>query len=60
MTPLFAYTGYWIALLDPTDSLNSKAIALSRVHATRTVITSEMVAYDKHFEQAGYRPLLRL
>jgi uncharacterized protein len=55
MIPLFADTGYWIALLDPTDSLNPKAIALSRIHATRTVITSEMVLTEvlNHFSKHG-------
>ena len=55
MNPLFADTGYWIALLDPNDSLNSKAIELSRVHSGRTVITSEMVLTEvlNHFSKHG-------
>jgi predicted nucleic acid-binding protein len=46
MKTVFAETGYWIALLDPQDTLHSKAI-------------NGAFAYDKHFEQAGFIALLR-
>jgi uncharacterized protein len=55
MTLLFADTGYWIALLDPQDSLNGKAKALSRAHFQATVMTSEMVLTEvlNHFSKRG-------
>jgi uncharacterized protein len=55
MTLLFADTGYWIALLDPQDSLNDKAKALSREHFQATVMTSEMVLTEvlNHFSKRG-------
>lgn len=42
-------------MLDPTDSLNPKAIALSRLHSTRTVVTSEMILTEvlNHFSKHG-------
>jgi uncharacterized protein len=55
MTFMFADTGYWIALLDPQDSLNDKAKALSRAHFQATVMTSEMVLTEvlNHFSKRG-------
>jgi uncharacterized protein len=55
MTLLFADTGYWIALLDPQDSLNDKAKALSQAHFQATVMTSEMVLTEvlNHFSKRG-------
>lgn len=43
MTPVFADTGYWIALLAPGDSLHAKAVALTETLGRRTIVTSEMV-----------------
>ncbi len=55
MTLLFADTGYWIALLDPQDSLNERAKALSREYSQATVMTSEMVLTEvlNHFSKRG-------
>jgi uncharacterized protein len=55
MTLLFADTGYWIALLDPQDSLNERAKGLSREYSQATVMTSEMVLTEvlNHFSKRG-------
>jgi uncharacterized protein len=55
MTLLFADTGYWIALLDPQDTLNDKAKTLSRERFRATVMTSEMVLTEvlNHFSKRG-------
>jgi predicted nucleic acid-binding protein len=43
MKRVFADTGYWIALLDPQDTLHSKAINLSITFTQVQIYTSEMV-----------------
>jgi uncharacterized protein len=43
MNTIFADTGYWIALLDPQDTLHQKAINQSIAHAQAQIYTSEMV-----------------
>ncbi len=55
MTMYFADTGYWIALLDPQDTLNSKAVQYSTSLAHATVYTSEMVLTEflNHFAKRG-------
>jgi len=40
---VFADTGYWVALLDPNDSLHEKAIATSRELGKFRQLTTEMV-----------------
>jgi len=43
MRVVFADAGYWIALLNPRDSLHSKAIAISKTLKECRIVTSEMV-----------------
>ncbi len=75
MRKIFADTGYWIALLNPDDALHQKARSLTislknvPIVSSETDCTSfqimqqqnilEALAYDKHFEQAGFVALLR-
>jgi predicted nucleic acid-binding protein len=43
MRAIFADTSYWIALLNPKDSLHKKARSFSEALGSRRVVTSEMV-----------------
>lgn len=43
MPEVFADTGYWIALLNPGDSLNARARELSSAQQNQTIVTTEMV-----------------
>ena len=43
MPEVFADTGYWIALLNRNDSLNTKARELSVTLQDTTIVTTEMV-----------------
>lgn len=55
MKIVFADTGYWIALLDPQDTLHAKAINLSITLAQGQICTSEMVLTEvlNHFSKRG-------
>ncbi len=55
MRMVFADTGYWIALFDPHDTLNSKAIECSKILINMTIHTSEMVLTEflNHFAKRG-------
>ena len=55
MKTVFADTGYWIALLDPQDTLPSKAINLSITFTQVQIYTSEMVLTEilNHFSKRG-------
>jgi uncharacterized protein len=55
MKIVFADTGYWIALLDPQDTLHQKAIDLSITLAQGKICTSEMVLTEvlNHFSKRG-------
>ncbi|MGB0563368.1 MAG: hypothetical protein ACPGVO_16420 [Spirulinaceae cyanobacterium] len=55
MKTVFADTGYWIALLDPQDTLHPKAIQCSTSLVQATVYTSEMVLSEflNHFAKRG-------
>ena len=55
MKTVFADTGYWIALLDPQDTLHSKAINLSITFTQVQIVTSEMVltVILNHFSKRG-------
>jgi uncharacterized protein len=55
MKIVFADTGYWIALLDPQDTLHQKAINLSITLAQGKICTSEMVLTEvlNHFSKRG-------
>ncbi len=43
MSTVFADTGFWIALLNPRDSLHEKACELDASPGIRDIITTEMV-----------------
>lgn len=43
MTVIFADTGYWIALVDPQDSLHQRATSLTTALTPARIVTSEMV-----------------
>ncbi|MGP1371531.1 MAG: type II toxin-antitoxin system VapC family toxin [Almyronema sp.] len=55
MKIVFADTGYWIALLDPQDSLHSKVIEISLTLEQDQIYTSEMVLTEvlNHFSKQG-------
>lgn len=55
MKKVFADTGYWIALLDPQDTLHSKAIAISLTLAQGQIYTTEMIFTEvlNHFSKRG-------
>jgi predicted nucleic acid-binding protein len=55
MKTVFADTGYWIALLDPQDTLHQKAIDLSIALAKGRICTSEVVFTEvlKHIAKRG-------
>lgn len=46
MTAVFADASYWIALLNPRDSLHSKASTLSTFLRRTQIVTSEMVLIE--------------
>ena len=56
MKTVFADTGYWIALLDPQDTLRPKALELSLSLAEATILTSEMILTEvlNHFAKRGH------
>ena len=45
---VFADTGFWIARLSPLDQLHPRARGIKSA-----------LAHDHHFEQAGFKALLR-
>lgn len=55
MKTIFADTGYWIALLDPQDTLHQNAMQLSIALAQEQICTSEMVFTEvlNHFAKRG-------
>jgi len=55
MKTVFADTGYWIALLDPQDTLHAKAIQCSKSLPQVIIYTSEMVLTEflNHFAKRG-------
>jgi uncharacterized protein len=46
VNPIFADTGYFIALLNPGDQLHSKALHLAQVLAQQTILTSDLVLVE--------------
>ena len=55
MRSVFADTGYWIALFDPHDTLNPKAVECSKILTNTNIHTSEMVLTEflNHFAKRG-------
>jgi uncharacterized protein len=43
MPSLFADTGYWIALINPRDSLHDKAITVGKQLGSSAIVSSDMV-----------------
>lgn len=69
MIKVFADTSYWIALLNPHDSLHRKAMALGKSLSSAKVVTSEMVlaeflnafsGFGSHFRGAAAEVVIRL
>jgi predicted nucleic acid-binding protein len=46
MKRVFADTGYWVALLNPSDDLNAKAMEVSRRLGAARIYTTEMVLVE--------------
>jgi predicted nucleic acid-binding protein len=59
MTAIFADTSYWIALLNPQDSLHSKAAKLSIFLRRTRILTSEMVLVELLNDFSGRGPSFR-
>jgi uncharacterized protein len=57
MRPVFADTGYWVAIINRHDGLHQKAIAVST--QLRPIVTSEMVLVEVLNTFSGYGPQLR-
>jgi uncharacterized protein len=55
MKTVFADTGYWIALLDPQDTLHQNAVSLSVSLAQDQICIGEMVLTEvlNHFSKRG-------
>jgi hypothetical protein len=55
MKRVFADTSYWIAHLNPADSLHSAARRAARAHAASIIVTGEMVSTEvlNAFSDAG-------
>jgi predicted nucleic acid-binding protein len=55
MKTVFADTGYWIALLDPQDTLHPKAITITLALSQAQICTSEMVLTEvlNYFAKRG-------
>ncbi len=59
MTPVFADTSFWVAIINPTDQLHAKAREVRRRLAGSRFITSEMVLIEalNYFASLRSRPL---
>jgi predicted nucleic acid-binding protein len=55
MKPVFADTGFFLALVNPRDQYHGSS---TFVVMEREGLTEALTA-DRHFEQAGFRALLR-
>jgi len=59
MKKVFADSCYWIALLDPSDSLHLKAEDVSKTLGNAIIITSEMVFIEVLNSLSKYGPRIR-
>jgi predicted nucleic acid-binding protein len=59
VSAVFVDTGYWIALLNPRDTLHSRALDVSRTLGSRPLLTSEMVLAEWLNDFAGRGEALR-
>ena len=46
MKRIFADTSYWIALFNPRDELQARAVAAAQSHSEDQIVTSEMVLVE--------------
>lgn len=46
MAPVFADTGYWIAVLLPDDHLHGRATAMAAAYGASAVVTTQMVLVE--------------
>jgi predicted nucleic acid-binding protein len=59
MKKVFADSGYWIALLQPTDQYHEEAIKVSRAQGEMTLVSSEMVFIEVLNSLAKYGVKIR-
>ena len=59
MSQVFADAVFWIALLNPRDSLHLKAVALSRAIFRERIVTSEMVLAEMLNSLSSQGPVSR-
>lgn len=61
MTRFFADTFYWIALINNEDSFHDAVLAYSGTMsaAMRRAGLTDVLTGDRHFEQEGFRALVR-
>jgi len=57
MTPVFADSFYYLALMNPDDEDHDRALELSESLWQPIVTTVWVLTGDHHFEQAGFRIL---
>jgi len=63
MKPVFADTSYYVALLSSTNAHHAVAVQWSERLLGRVAVTEYVLielGSARHFQQAGFRPLLRL
>ncbi|HUE56766.1 MAG TPA: PIN domain-containing protein [Candidatus Udaeobacter sp.] len=55
MRPVFADTGYWIALVNPRDQIHAKAFSVTQQLSSVRILTTEMVLAEvlNSFSDAG-------
>lgn len=60
MAPVFADTGYWIAVLLPDDHLHGRATAMAAAYDATAVVTTQMVLAEvfNHVSRMGPRTRL--
>ena len=51
--PLFADSGYWIALWNPEDALHHRAVALAEASGSSAVVTTQLVLIEALNFMAG-------
>src|SRR5262245_5153644 len=59
MPAVFADTGYWIAIINPNDSLHHTAQKVSRELGSRRIVTSDMILVEVLDAFAEKGPYLR-
>jgi len=59
MTPVFADTSFWVAIINPTDQLHAKATEVRRRLSGSRFVTSELVLVEvlNYFASLRSRPL---